>query len=143
MSKFQHILVATDFGESSMRAVDFGLMLATQLGARITLVHAYEIPPLAYEAFVYPTADVIDALINAARAQLDKALTAVRRTAPDANAILRQGVPWQQILSAIDEAHADLVVVGTHGRGGLPRFLLGSVAERVVRLSPMPVVVVR
>lgn len=143
MSKLQQILIATDFGESSMRAVDFGLMLATQLGAKITLVHVYEIPAFAYEAFVYPTADVIDALINAARAQLDKALTAIRQTVPDANAILRQGAPWQQILFAIDEARADLVVVGTHGRGGLPRLLLGSIAERVVRLSPMPVVVVR
>jgi nucleotide-binding universal stress UspA family protein len=143
MSKYQHILVATDFGESSMRAVDFGLMLATQLGAKFTVVHAYEIPAFAYEAFAYPTADVIDALINAARAELDKALAEVRRTIPNASAILRQGAPWNQILSAIDDAHADLVVVGTHGRGGLPRLLLGSVAERVVRLSPVPVVVVR
>lgn len=139
---FRHILVATDFGECSGRAVDLAVMLATQLKARLTLFHSCEIPTLAYEAFVYPSADVIQGMLDTSRAQLEKALAAVQRTAPAADSILQHGVPWQQILVAAEQAKADLVVVGTHGRAGLSRVLVGSVAERVVRLSPLPVLVV-
>jgi len=56
---------------------------------------------------------------------------------------LRSGRPWEEILAAAREGNADLIVIGTHGRKGLPRALLGSVAEKVVRMSPVPVLTVR
>lgn len=142
MSPFQHILVATDFSKPSLRAVDFGLMLASRLNPELTLMHAYELPAYAYEAFICPSAAVLDGLLGAARQQLDELLAKVRVTAPHARAILGQGAPWQQILLAAHEVEADAIVVGTHGRAGIRRTLLGSVAERVLRLSPVPVLIV-
>ena len=142
MNTFRHVLVATDFAESSQRALDFALALANRLRAKLTLVHAAEIPAYAYEAFVYPTAEVVNALNASARRQLNTLLASVQKTLPDADAILRHGAAWQQILSTAEQTRADLIVIGTHGRTGASRALLGSVAERVVRLSPVPVMVV-
>jgi nucleotide-binding universal stress UspA family protein len=67
----------------------------------------------------------------------------VQQKLPQAKAILRSGVPWREILSAVEDVAADLVVMGTHGRRGVSHALLGSVAEKIVRLSPVPVLTVR
>ena len=141
MSNFRHVLVATDFGESSQRAVELALVIAGRLNARLTIMHACQLLAHMYEG-LYPNAQVIEMIADAARKQLAAALAAARQTKSDTRALLRHGPPWQQILSAIDETHADLVVLGTHGRTGVERVLLGSVAERLVRLSPVPTVVV-
>jgi nucleotide-binding universal stress UspA family protein len=74
-----------------------------------------------------------------ARRALDEALSALRDRVPRLEGILRMGVPWEEILKAIAETHADLVVMGTHGRRGISHALIGSVAEKVVRASPVPV----
>jgi nucleotide-binding universal stress UspA family protein len=75
--------------------------------------------------------------------QLEQTLGIVQKQVRHANSLLRQGVAWQEILAQISEAGADLVIIGTHGRRGLSRALLGSVAENVVRMSPVPVLTVR
>jgi nucleotide-binding universal stress UspA family protein len=60
-----------------------------------------------------------------------------------ARAVLRTGAPYQEIVALATDERADLIVIGTHGRGGINRVLLGSVADRVVRLAPCPVLTVR
>jgi nucleotide-binding universal stress UspA family protein len=140
MSNFRHVLVATDFGDPSQRAIELGL-IAGRVGAKLTIMHSCQLLVHTFED-LYPSAEVIERIAEDARKQLDAVLAAAQQTKPDARALLRHGPPWEQILSAIDETHADLVVLGTHGRTGVARVLLGSVAERVVRLSPVPTVVV-
>jgi nucleotide-binding universal stress UspA family protein len=144
MVDFKHILVPVDFGESSQEALDLGIEFARMFSAALTLVHACEIPAYAYDGASFVAAAQLLAPIEAAaRRKLQSTLEAVQSRVPSAKAVLRAGIPATEILAAIDEVHPDLLVVGTHGRHGLGRVLLGSVAEKLVRLSPVPVLTVR
>jgi nucleotide-binding universal stress UspA family protein len=135
MSTPSHILAATDFSDASEQAVEYAVQLAKALGARLTLVHVFD-EPFPYQVPVAPeyTADL--------RARLEARCAELRASGCPARAVVRKGVPWSEVVSAASAEGADLIVVGTHGRRGLPRWLLGSVAERIVRLAPVPVVAV-
>lgn len=142
--EFKHIFAAVDFNESSDKALALAVDLAVRFGARLTLFHAYEIPAYAYDGASFVSVAALLAPVEAiARKKLESTLEGVQRRVPAANADLRAGVASSEILTAIDELRPDLVVVGTHGRRGVGRLLLGSVAEKVVRLSPVPVMTVR
>jgi len=140
---FKHILVATDFAEPSERAVALAVELAKSFGAELTVVHAYEIPAYVYAGVSFTPADLVTPVIDGAREALASVLARVRESVPNATSMLRNGDPATEILTAIDQAHADLLVVGTHGRRGLPHALLGSVAEKIVRLARVAVLVAR
>lgn len=142
MPKFEHILIPTDFGEASARAIDLGIDLATSLNAELTLLHVWEIPVYAYVDLAPMSVDYLTPIQEAATAQLQRALAGARARWPRTDSVLRSGIVWQEIISAIQELVPDLVIMGTHGRSGLNRALLGSVAEKVVRLSPVPVLTV-
>ena len=141
---FRHILVPLDFDETSDLALKTAIDLAADLKASITLLHTIEVSSYAYANFgaALPPPDLLSALETAARRSLDQKLEAVRKVEPSATAILTTGVVWRQVLAAITDRRADLVVMGTHGRGGLEHMLLGSVAEKIVRSSPVPVLTV-
>jgi nucleotide-binding universal stress UspA family protein len=124
MTLFNHVLVATDFGECSERALDLAIQMADAHGAELTIFHAW------------------DDLEATAKDQLTAALETARRVVPRAAALLRRGVGARDILAAREEIGADLIVIGTHGRTGLAHVVLGSVAEEVVRASPAPVLTV-
>ena len=137
------IVIATDFGEPSHAAADIGLELAVTFRVPIVLVHAYMVPGMLYRAL--PAAPIIEyAKIyeEAARESLAHEEARLAGKGPEINAVLRSGVAWEQILSVAQQVDAGLIVVGTHGRRGLPRALMGSVAEKVVRTSPIPVLTV-
>jgi nucleotide-binding universal stress UspA family protein len=141
MSTFQHILVATDFGEGASRALDVAMTLAAKFESKLTLLHAYTIPASGYDyatGLLWP----IDDLSRAARAELDGALRKAKERYPNIEGVVVCGDPWSEILDTAERSGADLIVMGTHGRRGLSRVLLGSVAEKVVRLSPIPVLTV-
>jgi nucleotide-binding universal stress UspA family protein len=125
----QHILVAHDFGEASSGALAYAIELAETLKARITIVHAYDIPVYGFPEGLALTADTLGRIESATRQALE--------------GVLRQGPAWSEIVAAAAETKADLVVIGTHGRRGLAHALLGSVAEKVVRAAPCPVLTVR
>jgi nucleotide-binding universal stress UspA family protein len=143
MKDFQHILVPIDFGESSNEALDLAMGLADKFGAALSVVHAYEMPVYPYDGAFLAAPEWAEAIENAAKGKLDEVLATVRAKLPRANGILRAGPAAVEILAAASEHKADLIVMGTHGRHGLERALIGSVAERVVRLSPVPVLVAR
>jgi nucleotide-binding universal stress UspA family protein len=141
--EFNHLLVPIDFGEPSQQALDAAIELATRFKARLTLVHVYEIPAYVYGGMTFATADLFGPIEDAAREQLDETLREVQKRVPGAKAILRRGPAALEILAVVDEVHPDLVVMGTHGRKGVSHALLGSVAEKVVRLSPAAVLTMR
>ena len=142
---FSRILVPTDFSAGSERAWAVARQLAGRLGAELILVHVLVETPLYSESpFTMKQArDVFDA----ARAWAVKTLGEWTATAAAAGLsarwVLKTGVPHAEIVGAAAQERPDLVVIGTRGRGGLDRALLGSVTDRVVRLAPCPVVTVR
>lgn len=139
MMAIKHVLVPTDFSDPSERALALAIQLARSFDARLTLMHVWTIPNTSYaEALTWP----VDEMENAARKALDELQARTSKQYPIADAVLRVGSDWEQIISVAKERDVDLIVMGTHGRRGLPRLVLGSVAEKVVRLSPVPVLTV-
>jgi nucleotide-binding universal stress UspA family protein len=141
MTNIRHILVPTDFGAPSSAAVDLAIDLAQGLDAELTLLHVWEIPDYPYLELMAHSPEVTRAE-NAALTGLAEGLRQAQLRLPTAKSVLRSGVPWQGILEAVKELNGDLIVMGTHGLRGLSHALLGSVTEKVVRLSPVPVLTV-
>jgi nucleotide-binding universal stress UspA family protein len=139
---FKCIIVATDFSESAQCAVDLAIEMAQKFEASLTLVHCWEAPSYVYGGGLYVSADFVTPIERAANRCLEEALTELKKRVPGATSVLRSGGAWEEILVAAAEAHAELIVVGTHGRRGLNRALLGSVAEKVVRMAKLPVLTV-
>jgi len=139
--EFKHLLVPIDFGEPSRQAIEAAIDLAGRFGSRITLVHVYEIPAYVYGGMTFATTDLYGPIEEAAREHLDKTLREVQAKVPEAKAVLRRGTAALEILAAVDEHRPDLVVMGTRGRKGVSHALLGSVAEKVLRLSQIPVLI--
>lgn len=137
--KFQKILIAVDGEPIAAHAAEVGLRLATLLGAEVAFIHAID-PALFYGPGIAP-----DTLIAAAEADGKKTLAALQKLSPYRRALefIRIGKPPHEILTTAMEWPADIIVIGSHGRHGIPRALLGSVAEAVVRQARCPVLVVR
>lgn len=144
MYYFQHVLVATDFGSSSLRAVHVAAELANRLAAHLTVLHVIHEAPPAYgvEAQLL-TVDTPEARERAAKVELDAYLESLAHAGRPCAGVVRFGDPAQEIVAYAEEAACDVIVVGTHGRRGLTRWLLGSVAEKLVRSSHIPVLTVR
>lgn len=138
----KRILVPTDFGAASVEALDFAVGLAKSYGATITLLHVYEIPVYPYAGLAVDV-DFITPIREAAQVELASAFAALEKTGCECRSQLDYGVAWSKILAAAESQKADLIVMGTHGRQGMMHALLGSVAEKVVRFSPIPVLTVR
>ena len=143
MITIKTILVPTDFSDASVAAQHYALGLAKAFASAVHLLHVVQDPyvqPWAAEAFGVSLAGVLERWEQDARAQLEQ----IGGTgAPGITCVTRVGHPFVEILSYAAEAHVDLIVMGTHGRGPVAHMLLGSVAERVVRKAPCPVLTVR
>lgn len=142
MTRFRHILVPVDFEPCSQRALEVAVDLAQTFDAKLTLLHAWEVPAYSY-ASSYVSADLWTLMEGAAKKQLAESLAEVRKRMPQARSVLVCGPAGFEIVKAIERENIDLVVIGTHGRQGLSRVFLGSVAEKVVRGSSVPVLTVR
>jgi universal stress protein A len=140
------VLVATDFGETSKSALEYGRNLARAFGAKLHVLHvATRVAPMSAAEFD-PTnlADLQADIVEEANRQLNRLLTDNERTLLQTKAVvLASASPAAAIVGYAKEAHVDIIVVGTHGRGGISHLLMGSVAEHVVRNAPCPVLVVR
>jgi len=138
MDRFRHVLAPTDLSEDSRSGVDLAASLAAELGAALTLVYVFEPPGSEY----YLPPDVAEDLEGAARRQLDELVARVRDRVPKAEGVVTRGTPWRAMLDLAKARGADLVVLSTSGRRGLQRVLIGSVAEKIVRLATLPVITV-
>ena len=137
------ILVPTDFGEPSDAALDYALDFARAFGADIVLMHAYEIPIMGFpDGALVATAELTTSILESARVGIDRQIKSREALGVRIRGIVKQAPPLDAINEVIDETNAELVVMGTHGRRGLPRALLGSVAEKVVRACKVPVLTV-
>ncbi|MFC7097711.1 universal stress protein [Halobaculum marinum] len=136
---YKHILVPTDGSTAVQGAIDRALDLAETYGATL---HA-----LAVVEPIYTVNEGLGSIYDTLESDAHEAVEEVadRGEAADVTVITAQrtGVPHREILEYADEEGIDLIVMGTHGRTGLDRYLLGSVTEKVVRLSETPVLTVR
>ena len=144
MIALKKILVPTDFSECSAAAVSYGRALATAFGAELHLLHVVQDPytqPWAAEAFPAPLGDLLQEWEQQAEARLKTLIPETERATSIAATVI--GSPFYEIVRYAAEHNVDLIVIGTHGRGPLGHMLLGSVAEKVVRKAPCPVLTVR
>jgi len=141
---FRKILCPTDFSPGSQQALRVAVRIAKDANAELVLAHAWYIPPSAFAGeYTFP-AHVIQEMIDDSQRGLDAAVRdATAAGAKHVTGKLVTGVPWAEIVGLLEEHAFDLCVIGTHGRSGLARILLGSVAEKVVRHSPCSVLAVR
>jgi nucleotide-binding universal stress UspA family protein len=140
MPRFRTILHPTDLSDSSAPAFQYACALAPDSGARLVALHALEpVQPIMTEGVILPTDT--EYTRTACREQLHNMRPVDRMIEYDR--LFRDGPATETILAVADEVGADLIVMGTHGRGGLSRLLLGSVAEHVLRRAKCPVLFVK
>ena len=147
MMTTQRFLVPLDFSEDANQALAYAIALASKLGARVTLLHVMQSPPwggvdmdvnlpYAYSLFIQ---NLEAEIAHSMQACLER----VTAGGLEGEMAVVHGVPFQEILDTAKNQQVDLIIMGTHGRTGLQHVLMGSVAEKVVRLAPCPVLVVR
>jgi nucleotide-binding universal stress UspA family protein len=140
---YDRILVPTDGSDPASAATEHALTIADRFGATVHALYVVDVDGIAHEA---PGLG-LDALRDALRAEGETATNAVVDRAEDRGVGVREsvvdGVAEDAIVDYADDNGIDLIVMGTHGRRGLDRYLVGSVTERVVRRTELPTLVVR
>lgn len=148
--EIRRILVPTDFSPCAEVAVDYALRLAAPLGASVELCHVGPRPDYAIAQLVSPgmrtaalgLVDQLRVLFDAARKEMDDLRKRKQAAGVPLTTSFVEGFPDEGIVERARAISADLIVIGSHGRRGLSRVLLGSITERVLRLSPCPILVV-
>ena len=144
-TNLKRILVPVDFSEHSLKAVRFARDWAARFRAAVSLLHVREpintIAPFGTQTMILPPPE--PALRGKLKAELEAFARKEFPRSRNVSVEIREGVPYDEIVSAARKLRADIIIISTHGRTGLMRVLMGSTAERVVRHAPCPVLTVR
>jgi len=140
---FKRIVCATDFSDTAEAAWDLASDLAQTHRAELVLVHVFIELPIYSEVAVTSIQQVWEEQRVWAEQQLTARIQTAVKRGLGARYLLKTGTAPDEIVQAANDEHADLIVVGTHGRTGIERLVIGSVAERVVRTAPCPVLTVK
>ncbi len=145
MKTFQKIIVATDLTPASEPALKEAVEMAKEKGSELVITHVYQPPDVAQaEAITSGVYDEWDRnLRTAAEKGLKPLVEDAKKEGINARALVLSGPAYEAIADAAEKNDADLVVMGTHGRKGVSRFFVGSVASRVISTAPCPVMTVR
>jgi len=144
MLQLKTILVPVDFSMASERALRYAISLARGDATTVVVLHVYNVPVYNFpDGAILASPDLATRLSDAAQRQLDNMMDMFADSGVKLQAQLREGVARDEILNAAKDFSADMIVLGTHGRSGIRRALLGSVADRVIRMSEVPVLSVR
>lgn len=145
MVTVRKILFPTDFSVHSHAAWEYARELAEAFEAQLILLHV--IPPLPLVTEGYVPQETLDRLSGQSQKEAEQELGAlvrsIKKPAKPPKTLIVDGVPFNEILRVGEKEKVDLIVMGTHGRTGLAYVLLGSVADKVVRMAPCPVLTVR
>jgi nucleotide-binding universal stress UspA family protein len=140
----RRILVPTDFSAGSREAFATAIGLGLDTGARITLLHVSHVPAQIFPDMIMPMGpELMHDVEHSADGLLEELCARARAAGVEADWQTSIGSTHEEICARAEELDADLIVIGTHGRTGLAHALLGSVAEKVVRKAPCPVLTVR
>lgn len=144
MAGFQRILLATDFSETAAGATDLALLMARTFKASLDVLHVVETGiPIVTDGVAYLPPNYYDDIEKQAAEKLESVIPRAERDKLSVTLALRKGAPFVEIIHYARDQKMELIVLGTHGRGALAHVIMGSVAERVVRKSPCPVLTVR
>ncbi|MEJ2379988.1 MAG: universal stress protein [Gammaproteobacteria bacterium] len=149
MSTYKHILVAIDGSEIADHALKEAILVGTDMQAQLRIVHVIDEVPMIVWATAYANLDAVrGSYRQAAEKMLDRALATVQNAGLEADIRLIENTTFgprvgELVTHEAETWPADLIVIGTHGRRGVSHVLLGSVAEAVVRVAPIPVLLVR
>ena len=145
MLSIRRILFPTDFSEPAEYAWSYALTFAQEFGAEVHLLHVIAPPPRLTEAYAvnYEPEKVVESLSQGANATLDRQVEAAKSRGLVFRREVRVGVDFREIIEYATKYDIDLIVMATHGRTGLAHVLLGSVAEKVVRKAPCPVLTIK
>jgi nucleotide-binding universal stress UspA family protein len=148
MANIRRITYATDLSAASLAAFPHAVELAKATGAELTILHVLPSPVMLYLEGSYVPQEVWDKMDAGQRAQAGQEMDRLVKQAAAAGvrattSIVGGGIPAQEIVRASEEAKTDVLVLGTHGRTGVARFFLGSVAAAVVATARCPVLTVR
>jgi nucleotide-binding universal stress UspA family protein len=140
-----HILVPVDFSELSALGLRYAVNLAKRLGARVTVLYAdpFLPPPYFTESSLEELKKRIETSKQQAQARLQQVIEGEAGQSDGISVQVDEGLPADSIRRVASDSGADLIVMGTHGRSGVNRLILGSVTERVLREAQVPVLVVR
>ena len=140
----QRCLVPVDFSENANQAVEYAIALASKLGSRVTLLHVIQLLPLGSgDMSVTVPYTYIQDLEADTTSRMQAYLERVTAAGLEGAMAVVHGAPFQEILETAKAQQIDLIIMGTQGRTGLQHVLMGSVAEKVVRLAPCPVLTVK
>jgi len=143
MIELKNILLPVDFSEPSLAATSYGLEFARRFGATLHLMHAIQDPKVyvpIFESYPLPSRDEFE---KYAQTRLDNWIMSDDAATCDISRHWVHGDPHVEVLKYARQHEIDMIVLGTHGRGPVAHLLLGSVAEKIVRSAPCPVLTVR
>jgi universal stress protein A len=147
MMEIRGILAPTDFSDFSKQALQEALELAQTFDAKLLLLHVVEPPPYPVEGLgLSPSSlevNLLDDLERMANIELAGVLPEAQRTGVEVGRHVVVGTPYRKIVEVAEAERVDLIVMATHGRTGLSHLVMGSVAERIVRTAPCPVLTIR
>jgi universal stress protein A len=143
--EIRRILAPTDFSELSMQGLKSALEWAEAFGAKLLLLYVVEPPPYPVEGIVpsHLGATMLDDLERQATNDLAQMLSETQASKMDVARRVVVGIPYRKIVDVAEEEKIDLIVMTTHGRTGLSHLMMGSVAEKIVRTAPCPVLTIR
>ena len=152
MTAIKRILVPTDFSENAREALELALHLAKKFDAKIILLHVFEFPVAAGQTLYHLLSKELEEhrreLYRLIKGESEDALEALVCQVSGKGIsveplLIERGVPFEEVILTAKDLAVDLIVMGTHGRSAIPHLLIGSVAEKVTRKAPCPVLTVR
>lgn len=144
MSDFEMILCAVDFTTTSQRALELAADVARRHRSQLTIAHVYEAPAVSAADVLVAPPELLSEAVRETERELERCRARAQELSDrPTRAALLKGAPAEAIVQWAREHPCDLIVVATHGRSGLKRMVLGSVAEKVVRTAPCSVLVAR
>lgn len=144
MFKIKNILLPTDFSRTSLTASEYAVNLAKQYNAKLHILHVLEKTPpiLAIRSLDLSREKIIESIHADAQTQLETCVKKIQKSGEiEIIQAIRKGIDYEEIIKYSKEKKIDIIVIATHGRTGILHTLLGSVAEKVIRYSKIPVLV--
>lgn len=144
MFDIKNILLPTDFSPLSLTAADYAVSIAKKYGAKIHLLHVLEKTPpiLAIRSLDLSKEKIRKSIDDDAKQQLEEALSKIKNDGVEIITDIRKGIDFEEINNYCSHQNIDVIIIATHGRTGILHTLLGSVAEKVIKYSKCPVLVV-